>query len=47
MFQPNVITRDGTLGVQVGNLGVVTSEGFESLHAYPTQLILIGGVAQR
>jgi Xaa-Pro dipeptidase len=32
VVQPNVITRDKTAGVQVGEMVRVTKRGFESLH---------------
>jgi len=31
--QPNVVTRDERAGVQVGELLLVTDDGFERLHA--------------
>jgi Xaa-Pro aminopeptidase len=33
VVQPNVVTRDGTAGVQTGQLVLVTPDGAESLHA--------------
>ncbi len=38
VIQPNVITLDETVGVQTGELCVVTADGCESLHRYPTGL---------
>ena len=35
VVQPNVITRDGTAGVQVGEMVRVTDTGFERLHHAP------------
>jgi hypothetical protein len=35
VVQPNVVTVDGTAGVQTGELLLVTSTGCERLHAYP------------
>jgi Xaa-Pro aminopeptidase len=35
VVQPNVVTRDHTSGVQVGELVRVTQTGFERLHAAP------------
>jgi Xaa-Pro dipeptidase len=35
VIQPNVVTRDGTAGVQTGELGVITESGFKSLHSFP------------
>jgi Xaa-Pro aminopeptidase len=39
VIQPNVITTDERMGVQVGELVRVTREGFESLHRYPMRFI--------
>ncbi len=42
VVQPNVITRDQTAGVQVGELVRVTAAGFERLHAAPRGFLRIG-----
>lgn len=42
VIQPNVITTDETVGVQVGELCVVTDEGARSLHSFPMELIRAG-----
>jgi Xaa-Pro dipeptidase len=42
VIQPNVISPDETVGVQVGELCVVTDEGARSLHSYPLELIRVG-----
>ena len=42
VIQPNVITEDETVGVQVGELCVVTDEGARSLHSFPMELIRTG-----
>jgi Xaa-Pro dipeptidase len=42
VIQPNVISADETVGVQVGELCVVTDEGAVSLHDFPLQLITTG-----
>lgn len=42
VIQPNVITTDETVGVQVGELCVVTAEGARSLHSFPMELIRTG-----
>ncbi len=42
VIQPNVITRDERMGVQVGELVRVTHEGVESLHRYPMRFIRCG-----
>lgn len=39
VLQPNVTTEDGTAGVQMGNLIVVTESGVESLHNCPLELL--------
>jgi Xaa-Pro aminopeptidase len=38
VIQPNVITLDETVGVQTGDLCVVTADGCESMHMYPPGL---------
>lgn len=38
VVQPNVVTRDRKAGVQVGELVVVTREGFERVHGAPREL---------
>ena len=35
VIQPNVVTRDGTAGVQTGQLVVITKNGVESLQHFP------------
>jgi len=35
VIQPNVVTRDGTAGVQTGELVVITDSGIERLHTMP------------
>jgi Xaa-Pro dipeptidase len=42
VVQPNVVTRDGTAGVQTGELVVVTADGAESLHDVPRGLRRVG-----
>jgi Xaa-Pro dipeptidase len=39
VIQPNVITEDERMGVQVGEMVRVTSTGVESLHHYPMRFI--------
>jgi hypothetical protein len=39
VVQPNVVTLDGRLGVQTGELVVITERGAERLHALPTGLL--------
>lgn len=39
VIQPNVITRDERMGVQVGELVRVTRTGVESLHRYPMHFV--------
>ena len=42
VIQPNVITRDERVGVQIGDLCVVTASGARSLHKFPFRLIRAG-----
>jgi Xaa-Pro dipeptidase len=42
VIQPNVITEDERMGVQVGELVRVTGSGVESLHRYPMRFISVG-----
>ncbi len=42
VVQPNVATRDGTAGVQTGELLLVTEHGPERLHGYPPGLHQVG-----
>jgi Xaa-Pro aminopeptidase len=42
VIQPNVITEDEKVGVQVGELCVVTDDGARSLHSFPLELIRAG-----
>jgi len=41
VIQPNVITLDETVGVQTGDLCVVTADGCESMHDYPLGLVRV------
>ena len=43
VLQPNVSNKEGTAGVQVGNFGRITANGFESLHNCPLELLRGGG----
>lgn len=42
VIQPNLITEDERMGVQVGELCRVTREGVQSLHRYPMRFIECG-----
>lgn len=42
VIQPNVVTRDERVGVQMGDLCVVTAEGARSLHRLPIRLVRAG-----
>ncbi|HEY6539822.1 MAG TPA: Xaa-Pro peptidase family protein [Ktedonobacteraceae bacterium] len=42
VIQPNVITPDERMGVQVGELVRITRDGVESLHSYPMRFISAG-----
>ena len=37
VLQPNVVTRDGRAGVQIGELILVTEAGYERLHKAPME----------
>lgn len=39
VIQPNIVTEDGRMGVQVGEMMRVTPTGVESLHRYPMRFI--------
>jgi Xaa-Pro dipeptidase len=39
VVQPNVTTTDGRLGVQTGELLLVTEQGPERLHSFPRGLV--------
>ncbi len=39
VIQPNIITEDERMGVQVGEMLLVTSAGVESLHRYPMRFV--------
>jgi Xaa-Pro dipeptidase len=43
VVQPNVVSADGRLGVQTGELVVVTDDGAVSLHTAPRGLLRAGG----
>jgi len=40
VIQPNVVTDDGLMGVQFGEMLRVTDNGLERLHTYPRELIV-------
>ncbi len=42
VIQPNIVTEDERMGVQVGELLRVTKNGVESLHRYPMRFIQCG-----
>jgi Xaa-Pro aminopeptidase len=42
VVQPNVTAADGSMGVQTGELVVVTDAGAESLHDVPRGLLAAG-----
>lgn len=43
VVQPNVVTRDGRAGVQVGELVLVTESGCERFHRTPMGFLRLGG----
>lgn len=42
VVQPNVVNREGTAGVQIGNAVHVARDGVEVLHRYPMRLVRCG-----
>lgn len=42
VLQPNVVTRDGRAGVQIGELVLVTETGHERLHQAPMEFFRLG-----
>ncbi len=42
VVQPNIVTPDERLGVQVGDLCVVTADGARPLHSYRRELVVCG-----
>jgi Xaa-Pro dipeptidase len=46
VVQPNVVTRDQTAGVQLGNLMLVTDTGAEPLHGCPIEFLRAGGTGR-
>jgi hypothetical protein len=45
VIQPNIITADEHMGIQVGELVQVTHDGVESLHRYPYDVYPVWRVA--
>ena len=39
VLQPNISNKEGTAGVQLGNFGRITANGFEALHNCPLELL--------
>lgn len=42
VLQPNPTTKDETIGMQVGDMGLVTDDGYKSMHASPNDVIRLG-----
>lgn len=42
VIQPNIITEDERMGIQVGELLRVTHDGVETLHTYPMRFVQCG-----
>lgn len=42
VVQPNVVSQDGKAGVQTGECVLITRDGYESIHKFPTGLRRIG-----
>jgi Xaa-Pro aminopeptidase len=43
VIQPNVITRDERMGIQVGDMVRVTANGAERMNSYPMRFVVCGG----
>jgi Xaa-Pro aminopeptidase len=41
VIQPNVVTRDGTAGVQTGEMVVITESGIDRMHAVPRGFVAL------
>jgi len=41
VIQPNVVTRDGTAGVQTGEMVLITATGIEKIHAVPRGFVRV------
>ena len=42
VLQPNPTTKDEMMGMQVGDMGLVTDDGYKSMHASPNDVIRLG-----
>jgi Xaa-Pro aminopeptidase len=42
VVQPNVVSPDLSIGVQTGELLIVTDDGYESMHGYPRGIVVTG-----
>ena len=42
VIQPNPTTKDERMGVQLGDMGVITEEGFERMHRVAPEVIRCG-----
>ena len=42
VVQPNPATRDERMGVQLGELGLITGRGFEPMHRLPAEAVRVG-----
>ena len=42
VLQPNPAMADERMGMQLGEMGVVTERGFESMHASPAEVTICG-----
>ncbi len=42
VLQPNPTTKDELMGLQVGDMGLITEEGYKSMHATPNDVIRLG-----
>ena len=42
VLQPNPTTKDELMGLQVGDMGVITDAGYQTMHATPNDVIRLG-----
>ena len=42
VLQPNPTTKDERMGMQLGQMGLITESGFESMHASPAEVTICG-----
>jgi hypothetical protein len=42
VLQPNPTTADERMGMQLGQMGLITQAGFQSMHASPAEVTILG-----